>query len=114
MMNHYITKRPSHPKFATKHFQYQIGAGRKIIITCYPLPLSEPAQSIGTQKKKAAHNKVPKDHTNDYRGGPNIGHGRTHVHPITVAKRSNFSRYKIMIRSEYKYPTLGVWVFDFA
>ena len=36
-----------------------------------------------------------------------------YVHPITVAKRSNLVG-KIMVRSEYKYHTLGVWVFDFA
>jgi hypothetical protein len=47
------------------------------------------------------------------RGGPSIGHGCTHVHPVSVAKRSNLVG-KIMVRSEYKYHTLRVWVFDFA
>jgi hypothetical protein len=58
---------------------------------------------------------LAREHINDrlLRGGPSIGHGCTHVHPITVANRSNLAG-KIMVRSEYKYHTLGFWVFDFA
>jgi hypothetical protein len=48
------------------------------------------------------------------KGGPSLGHGCTHVRPITVAKRSNLVVGKIIVRSEYKYHMLGVWVFDFA
>ena len=43
-----------------------------------------------------------------HRSGPSIGHGH-----ILLQKRSNLVG-KIMVRSEYKYHTLGLWVFDFA